>query len=543
MREPALPENETSRLVALRELGILDTAPAVEFDRVVALAAEIFQVPIVLISLVDADRQWFKAKFGLEAIQTGRNISFCGHAILQQETMVVSDALLDSRFVDNPLVCGQPNIRFYAGRPLKSSSGHSLGTLCLIDNKPRQLSPQQLSTLNELGAIVERELALYAEVIRQQRFNDSKSLLISSISHELRTPTNALLGNLHLLQEQSSAAPGQQLLDAAVSAAEHIGRMLGDMVDLAQFEAGLFQLEALPFDFRRLLDELAAVTTERCAQRGLEFELQISANAPQWLLGHEARIRQLLSNLLDNALQYTLNGVIKLEVDVKPLPAKSAQARLLITVIDSGIGIKQNKIDNVFEPFYRSREARALRSGGHGLGLTISRKLANLMGGDVLATSDGESGSMITVEVELPIAAPTQPPPEAGRLSPKTKLLLVEDSAANSMVIQAMLASEGLTVEVAPNGEQALEMASSADHQYNVILMDVGLPGMSGIECAQRIRQLPGYRQTPIIAISAVTIPRANTSDIADSFSDHLPKPFQKAALIAKLSHYLPGSP
>jgi CheY-like chemotaxis protein len=105
-----------------------------------------------------------------------------------------------------------------------------------------------------------------------------------------------------------------------------------------------------------------------------------------------------------------------------------------------------------------------------------------------------------------------------------------------------MLATEDLTVEVAPNGEQALEMADSADHQYGIILMDVGLPGMSGIECAQRIRQLPGYGQTPIIAISAVTIPSANTGDSAGSFSDHLPKPFQKAALIAKLGSYLPGS-
>ena len=542
MREPALPENETARLVALRELGILDTAPAVEFDRVVALAAEIFQVPIALISLVDADRQWFKAQFGLDTSQTGRDISFCGHAILQDETMVVSDALLDSRFVDNPLVCTQPNIRFYAGRPLKSPSGYALGTLCLIDNKPRQLSRQQLSTLDKLGAIAEQQLTMYGEIIHQQRFNDTKSLLISSISHELRTPTNALLGNLNLLQEQSLATPGQQFLEQAVSAAEHINRMLGDMVDLAEFEAGLFELEALPFDFRKLISELAAGSTDQCEQRGLEFELQICASMPQWLLGNEARVRQLLSNLLDNALHYTLSGAIKLELDVKPLAAKPAQAQLLITVSDTGIGIKKDKIENVFEPFYRSSEARGLRSGGYGLGLTISRKLANLMGGDVLAMSNGESGSIFAVDIELPIAAAAPPPLESGTLSADMKLLLVEDSAANSMVIRAMLASEGLTVEVAPNGEQALEMANSAELQYSVILMDVGLPGMSGIECAQRIRQLPGYEQTPIIAISAVTIPRDNTSDSAGSFSDHLPKPFQKAALIAKLGNYLPRS-
>ncbi len=541
MRAPPLPENETSRLVALRDLGILDTGPTEDFDRIVALAAEIFEVPIALISLVDADRQWFKAEFGLDASQTGRDISFCGHAILQDGTMVVNDALTDPRFEDNPLVCGHPNIRFYAGRPLKSPLGYSLGTLCLIDTMPRQLDRQQLSILDKLGDLVERELMMHGEAIRQQRFNDTKSILISSISHELRTPTNTLLGNLHLLLEQTHSPPGQHFLREAVSSAEHIAGMLGDMVDLAQFEAGLFELEALPFNFRNLLSELAAVSTHHCKIRELEFELQVSESVPQWLLGNESRVRQLLSNLLDNALHYTMNGAIKLQVEVKPLEANAVRAPLLITVSDSGIGIKKEKIKNVFEPFYRASEARALRSSGHGLGLTITRKLANLMGGDVRASSNGDSGSIFTVEIELPIAV--APGSAARRPVPDLKLLLVEDSAANSMVIQSMLAREDVTVEVAPDGEQALEMAVSTGQQYGVILMDVGLPGMSGIECAQRLRQLPGYGQIPIIAISAVTLPRDRTMAGIDEFSDHLPKPFQKAGLLAKLRQYgLAGS-
>jgi GAF domain-containing protein len=153
-----IPENEAERLAALHRLLLLDTPPEERFDRIVAFAAEEFDVPIALISLVDGDRQWFKARTGLGVCQTPRSSSFCGHAILARDVLVVPDARLDERFFDNPMVVGEPHIRFYAGAPIELEDGHRLGTLCLIDTAPRTLDPLGLAILGTLRDLVVKEL-------------------------------------------------------------------------------------------------------------------------------------------------------------------------------------------------------------------------------------------------------------------------------------------------------------------------------------------------------------------------------------------------
>ena len=159
MRIPDTPPDERDRLAELEQLGILDTPAEERFDRYTRLVKRLFDVPIALVSLVDADRQWFKSKQGLDAEETSREVSFCGHAILQTKPLVVEDASSDQRFVDNPLVRGDPNIRFYAGFPLRGPGGHAVGTLCVIDQRPRSFSEEDIETLSDIGAMVARELA------------------------------------------------------------------------------------------------------------------------------------------------------------------------------------------------------------------------------------------------------------------------------------------------------------------------------------------------------------------------------------------------
>jgi GAF domain-containing protein len=159
MQAASHPADEADRLAALYALLILDTPPEQRFDKIADFAASEFDVPIVLITLLDTERQWFKARFGLDACETGRDISFCGHAILQPDIMVVNDALEDERFADNPLVTGEPHIRFYAGAPLQMASGQRLGTLCLIDRRPRTLDQLDLGILATLRDLVVMELA------------------------------------------------------------------------------------------------------------------------------------------------------------------------------------------------------------------------------------------------------------------------------------------------------------------------------------------------------------------------------------------------
>ena len=160
MIEPPFPADEAERLADLRALNILDSPPEDRFDRLVKLAAAVFEVPIAFVALIDADRQWFKAKCGLSVDQTGREISFCGHAILQDEPLVIPDATLDERFRDNPLVVGDPNLRFYAGCPLRGPSGYKVGTFCLADSQPRSLDEAELKRFRQLAEIAEHELQM-----------------------------------------------------------------------------------------------------------------------------------------------------------------------------------------------------------------------------------------------------------------------------------------------------------------------------------------------------------------------------------------------
>lgn len=174
MIAPPLPENEAERLNALISLNILDTKDEERFDRITRIVKKLFDVPIVLISLVDKDRQWFKSRQGLNAHETSREISFCGHAILNNQVMIIEDATHDIRFNDNPLVQGEPNIKFYLGCPLRINNAHNVGTLCLIDQKPRQFSKEDIAVICDLGAMVQQEL---------------ESLILAT-SDELTTLTN-----------------------------------------------------------------------------------------------------------------------------------------------------------------------------------------------------------------------------------------------------------------------------------------------------------------------------------------------------------------
>lgn len=186
MIAPALPIDEAERLADLRALNILDTPPEQRFDRIIALATGVFEVPIAYIALVDANRQWFKAKQGVCARQTDRSVSFCGHTVLQDDPLVIPDARLDERFNDNPMVTGEPNIVFYAGHPLKGLNGHNIGTLCLADFQPRELTESQIAMLIQLAGIAEHELSMVDVIAEQHELIETKNALARTRDHLAR---------------------------------------------------------------------------------------------------------------------------------------------------------------------------------------------------------------------------------------------------------------------------------------------------------------------------------------------------------------------
>ena len=273
MKAPTTPDNETQRLEALRRLNILDTPPEERFDRLTRLARRMFDVPIALVSLVDEDRQWFKSRAGLDATETSREISFCGHSILSGDIFMVPDTLSDDRFSDNPLVSGPPDIRFYAGCPLRCyPDGQRLGTLCLIDTKPRSLDQEDLAALKDLAELAERELVAFqlatlddlTKVSNRRGFISlaQKSLNICA-RHQFPSALIFFdLDNFKPINDQFGHAEGDtalkvfsELMTQFFRDSDVYGRLGGDEFALLQTNTSYLAAEQSVARFQKLLDD------------------------------------------------------------------------------------------------------------------------------------------------------------------------------------------------------------------------------------------------------------------------------------------------
>jgi signal transduction histidine kinase len=395
--------DETQRLEALREYGILDTPPEAAFDRITSLAAELFEAPIAAVSLVDEDRQWFKSIVGLDAAQTPREHAFCAHTILDEEVMVVPDAEQDARFRDNPLVTDAPSIRFYAGAPLQLRNGHRLGALCVIDRHPRApLSTEQRRRLRTLAEIVVNEMDLRlmnernALLSRQaEAATQAKSEFLATMTHELRTPLTSVIGFNGLLANSANLPDRERAMAGkAKAASEKLLTLVNDVLDLARLEAGAEEDCAELIDVAATCCSAVELFEERAAEAGLALSVDLPAQLPA-VRGDAARLRQILVNLLGNALKFTQAGGVTLKAAVDA-------GDVVLQVVDTGIGIPADQLDAVFDRFVQAPGTAKL-FGGTGLGLAIAKRLAGQMQGDIAVGSVEGQGTTFTVR--LPVAA------------------------------------------------------------------------------------------------------------------------------------------
>ncbi|MEY4760715.1 MAG: hypothetical protein RLZZ200_571 [Pseudomonadota bacterium] len=287
MQAPATPINEAQRLKSLHALGLLDTAPDEAFDRLAQLATAAFNVPLAVVSLVDRKRQWFKSRQGLRATETSRDVSFCGHAILGDEPFVVPDAANDSRFQDNPLVTGEPGIRFYAGQPLHAPDGHRIGTLCVLDHRPRDFSARERQLLRELAIRVEREISLRAtsamdpvtQLANRQGFD---ALVRQALESCRRHGQEACYGMIRL---DGASDMGLSLGEAAGHAvlrqfSEHFARAFVNGDILAHCAPGEFRFFTPGRGERDMLDVLDLLAQQTCGSVGGRSYLD-----PVWFAG------------------------------------------------------------------------------------------------------------------------------------------------------------------------------------------------------------------------------------------------------------------
>ena len=421
------------------------------------------------------------------------------------------------------------------GKPLDPSIVASLEPL----NK--KLAQAGLACIQQ--AMLEREVEerrLRENELRRARdlaeeANRSKSLFLANMSHEIRTPMNGVLGMAELL-ESSELSPTQlKLVRTIQESGRALLRVIDDVLDIARVERGKLELHPEPFDLHGVVSKALDLLQPSAKRRGLELRWHVDADVPSCVTGDAHRLRQVLINLVNNALKYTETGHVSVHVDL----GKSDNT-LRFRVRDTGIGISPEKQDRLFEAFHQVDASYSRARSGLGLGLAISREIVHLMGGQIGLDSTPGVGSTFWFTAELPRAEAQHPPHEDRRRDPlkNRHILLAEDDRINQAVASAVLRSLGATVEVVANGQNAVD--AMMDGHFDAILMDVQMPVMDGLEATRAIRDLKAPAgQVPIIALTAHGLPEHERQCREAGMDDYATKPVSRDQLTRVLARHL----
>jgi PAS domain S-box-containing protein len=668
MAAAPLPPNEPRRLAALHALNVLDTPPEERFDRITRLAARVLGVPIAYITLVDQNRQFMKSHYGSETRETPREIAFCAYTILEDKQLVVPDAQGDPRFADNALVTGKPFIRFYAGNPIAAADGSLIGTLSVIDRKPRIPSEEDLLALRDLATLARNELNLgeittvqkikgeteemlrlsearfrevvdipgkfvwettlegkilfisdrvrgvlgysaddmkqrgffegivpedaviatakfYYAVQKAQRFSDlefrarakdgpvvwlstrgapmfdpggkligyrgiceditqrkniqqevidakeaaesasrAKSEFLANMSHEIRTPMNAVVGMTSLLLSTELNSEQRNYAQTIRQSADALLTIISDILDFSKIESGKLELESQPFDLSMLIEEAIDCVALLADEKKIDLHWHIAPQLPPGFAGDITRLRQILVNLLSNAVRFTTEGDVS--VSVARAQSEVGDHFVLFSVRDTGIGIPADKVNRLFQSFSQVDASTSRRFGGTGLGLAISRKLTELMGGRIWVESEEGRGSAFHVAVPLREAMPPKPLDPNPILKGKTLLVVASHIGVRTM-IEELARNWGMSSITLGSGGEAVKKLRSLPNLHAAIIEE-NLPDQAGRDLAQEIRRQKTLANLPCVLLCSLKQ--------QSTFGQNLPPGF--VACISKPVHY-----
>ena len=397
----------------------------------------------------------------------------------------------------------------------------TLATILVLFKKAKQS--------NALTALAKEKAELH---------NRLKTEFISNISHEIRTPLNAIIGFGQVLTEKLQDKDTKKLTNQIVNSSEMLLQLINDLLDFSKIEAGKLALDYGPYNLRHSLKKLADIFHAQAANKGLAIVFNIDKALPKQLIYDELRVKQVLANLISNAIKFSTQGHIEIGVHVIRLTEQDCT--LEIWVKDQGIGISETQKENLFQPFIQAESSTARKYGGSGLGLNISNKLLQLMNSQIAVESDIGKGSRFSFTVTL-LTANQHTPLPVDKPAPvlefsKTHVLLAEDNDINVEVIQAMLAATNLQITRVKDGNQAIH--AFADKGFDIILMDIQMPEMDGYEATRVLRQQMGVTH-PIVALTANAMQQDIDACFSAGMDAHISKPIQKENLMTVLQRFL----
>ena len=387
---------ESKRIAELARLDVLDTEDEEALDELTELASSICGTPISLISLIDTDRQWFKSRVGLDAHETPREFAFCAHAILQPDLFEVTNALEDERFHDNPLVSSDPNIRFYAGEPLVTDNGVPIGTLCVIDQKPKKLTQEQKRALKILAKQVVGQLELRINYKKLKRVDLEREKIFSVIAHDLRSPFNGLLGLSKMLNEKAATIERktiQMMSEKILESSLQVFQIIDELMQWTQQRLGRNQIKISPCNLALMVKETIDLLADAFKVKGLTYNVQVGDSVE--VLADAAIIKMILRNLISNAIKYS-NANESIDID-----ATIQASEIIVSVTDKGQGVSSEVMNSLFKESVDSQsDTQGLK--GTGIGLSLCAELIVTQNGKIWVDKNYTQGARI--QFSLPLA-------------------------------------------------------------------------------------------------------------------------------------------